>query len=163
MTHTNPFPSFLEAKNMLLLHESREDQPELTTDTHLSPSSALYSTSATNNNGKGRNKNNRGNKNTGRVASKGTPGGGGLLLSILLVFLVIQVLLVVILNSTLNFYSYCKMSCISSRLRILSSEDPIDCRCHLRLPMGDSLCHPHYMLRQLRLLMSLRLNHSSRI
>lgn len=77
ITHTKPFPTFLEAKNMLLLHESREDQPEPTTDTHLSPSSALYSTSTTNNNGKGRNKNNRGNKNTGRVTSKGTPGGGG--------------------------------------------------------------------------------------
>ncbi|KAJ9538737.1 hypothetical protein OSB04_031470 [Centaurea solstitialis] len=54
---------------MLLLHESREDLPDPTTDTHLSPSSALYSTSAPNNNGKTRYKNNRGNKNTGRVFS----------------------------------------------------------------------------------------------
>ncbi|KAJ9567352.1 hypothetical protein OSB04_003318 [Centaurea solstitialis] len=75
ITHTNPFPSFLEAKNMLLLHESREDQPDPTTDTHLSPSSALYSTSAPTNTGKTRYKNNRGNKNTGRVTSKGTSGG----------------------------------------------------------------------------------------
>ncbi|KAJ9553498.1 hypothetical protein OSB04_017543, partial [Centaurea solstitialis] len=77
ITHTKPFPSFLEAKNMLLLHESREDQPDPTANTHLSPSSALYSTSAPNNNGKTRLKNNQGNKNTGRVTFNRTLGGGG--------------------------------------------------------------------------------------
>ncbi|KAJ9544041.1 hypothetical protein OSB04_023748 [Centaurea solstitialis] len=77
ITHTKPFPSFLEAKNMLLLHESREDQPDPTADTYLSPTTALYSTSAPNNNEKTRLKNNRGNKNTGRVTFNRTLGGGG--------------------------------------------------------------------------------------
>ncbi|KAJ9543586.1 hypothetical protein OSB04_023293 [Centaurea solstitialis] len=90
ITHTKPFPSFLKDKNMLLLHESREDKPDPTADTHLSPSSALYSTSTPNNNGKTRLKNNRGNKNTRRVTFNRTLGGGVLLHQTLLLFLVMQ-------------------------------------------------------------------------
>ncbi|KAJ9564516.1 hypothetical protein OSB04_000482 [Centaurea solstitialis] len=43
ITNTKPFPSFLEAKNMLLLHESREESLESHTDPPLTSSAALYS------------------------------------------------------------------------------------------------------------------------
>ncbi|KAJ9563615.1 hypothetical protein OSB04_008775 [Centaurea solstitialis] len=67
ITNTKPFPSFLEAKNMLLLHESREESIESHTDPPLTSSAALYSSAQ---NGKPKNKPNRG-KNNGRFASKG--------------------------------------------------------------------------------------------
>ncbi|KAJ9556167.1 hypothetical protein OSB04_010781 [Centaurea solstitialis] len=70
ITNTKNFPSFLEAKNMLLLHESREESIESHTDPPLTSSAALYSSAQ---NGKPKNKTNRG-KNNGRFASK---GGGG--------------------------------------------------------------------------------------
>ncbi|KAJ9553280.1 hypothetical protein OSB04_017325 [Centaurea solstitialis] len=67
ITNTKPFPSFLEAKNMLLLHESREESHESHTDPPLTSSAALYSSAQ---NGKPKTKTNRG-KNNGRFASKG--------------------------------------------------------------------------------------------
>ncbi|KAJ9563084.1 hypothetical protein OSB04_008244 [Centaurea solstitialis] len=67
ITNTKPFPSFLEAKNMLLLHESREESLEPHTDPPLTSSAALYSSAQ---NGKPKNKTNKG-RNNGRVASKG--------------------------------------------------------------------------------------------
>ncbi|XP_023752423.1 uncharacterized protein LOC111900777 [Lactuca sativa] len=45
ITNTKPFPSFLEAKNMLLLHESREENTDSTLDLGNSTTSALYSVS----------------------------------------------------------------------------------------------------------------------
>ncbi|KAJ9560701.1 hypothetical protein OSB04_005861 [Centaurea solstitialis] len=71
ITNTKPFPSFLEAKNMLLLHASREESLEPHTDPPLTSSAALYSSAQ---NGKPKNKPNKG-RNNGRVASK--RGGGG--------------------------------------------------------------------------------------
>ncbi|KAJ9565369.1 hypothetical protein OSB04_001335 [Centaurea solstitialis] len=62
ITNTKLFPSFLEAKNMLLLHESREESLESHTDPPLTSSAALYSSAQ---NGKPKNKTNRG-KNNGR-------------------------------------------------------------------------------------------------
>lgn len=47
ITNTKPFPSFLEAKNMLLLHESREAAIDTIHDPSISQSSALYSSSNT--------------------------------------------------------------------------------------------------------------------
>ncbi|KAJ9551722.1 hypothetical protein OSB04_015767 [Centaurea solstitialis] len=73
ITNTKPFPSFLEAKNMLLLHESREESVEPHTETPLTSSAALYSSTPSAPNGKPKNKSNKG-RNFGRVASK---GGGG--------------------------------------------------------------------------------------
>ncbi|KAJ9568111.1 hypothetical protein OSB04_004077 [Centaurea solstitialis] len=73
ITNTKPFPSFLEAKNMLLLHESREESVEPHTDTPLTFSAALYSSTPSAPNGKPKNKSNKG-RNFGQVASK---GGGG--------------------------------------------------------------------------------------
>ncbi|KAJ9538099.1 LOW QUALITY PROTEIN: hypothetical protein OSB04_030832 [Centaurea solstitialis] len=70
ITNTKPFPSFLEAKNMLLLHESREESVEPHTDTPLTSSAALYSSTPSAPNGKPKNKSNKG-RNFGRVASKG--------------------------------------------------------------------------------------------
>ncbi|KAJ9548019.1 hypothetical protein OSB04_020562 [Centaurea solstitialis] len=67
ITNTKPFPSFLEAKNMLLLHESREESLEPHTDPPITSSAALYSSAQ---NGKPKNKTNKG-KNNGRFASKG--------------------------------------------------------------------------------------------
>ncbi|KAJ9536095.1 hypothetical protein OSB04_un000733 [Centaurea solstitialis] len=67
ITNTKPFPSFLEAKNMLLLHESREESIESHPDPPLTSSAAMYSSAK---NGKPKNKPNRG-KNNGRFASKG--------------------------------------------------------------------------------------------
>ncbi|KAJ9556825.1 hypothetical protein OSB04_011439 [Centaurea solstitialis] len=42
ITNTKPFPSFLEAKNTLLLHESREESIEPHTDMPFTSSAALY-------------------------------------------------------------------------------------------------------------------------
>ncbi|KAJ9546650.1 hypothetical protein OSB04_019193 [Centaurea solstitialis] len=70
ITNTKPFPSFLEAKNMLLLHESREESVEPHTDTPLTSSAALYSSAQSTLNGKSKNKFNKG-RNNGRSASKG--------------------------------------------------------------------------------------------
>ncbi|KAJ9544405.1 hypothetical protein OSB04_024112 [Centaurea solstitialis] len=60
ITNTKPFPSFLEAKNMLLLHESREESVEPHTDTPLTSSAALYSSTPSAPNGKPKNKSNKG-------------------------------------------------------------------------------------------------------
>ncbi|KAJ9539514.1 hypothetical protein OSB04_032247 [Centaurea solstitialis] len=60
ITNTKPFPSFLEAKNMLLLHESREESFEPHTDTPLTSSAALYSSTLSAPNGKPKNKSNKG-------------------------------------------------------------------------------------------------------
>ncbi|KAJ9560758.1 LOW QUALITY PROTEIN: hypothetical protein OSB04_005918, partial [Centaurea solstitialis] len=65
ITNTKPFPSFLEAKNMLLLHESREESVEPHTDTPLTSSAALYSSTPSAPNGKPKNKSNKG-RNFGR-------------------------------------------------------------------------------------------------
>ncbi|KAJ9566760.1 hypothetical protein OSB04_002726 [Centaurea solstitialis] len=70
ITNTKPFPSFLEAKNMLLLHESREESIEPHIDTPLTSSAALYSSAQSALNGKSKNKFNKG-RNNGRVASRG--------------------------------------------------------------------------------------------
>ncbi|KAJ9540269.1 hypothetical protein OSB04_026775 [Centaurea solstitialis] len=70
ITNTKPFPSFLEAKNMLLLHESREESVEPHADTPLTSSAALYSSAQNALNGKSKNKFNRG-RNNGCSASKG--------------------------------------------------------------------------------------------
>lgn len=61
ITNTKPFPYFLEAKNMLLLHESREDSIDLTGDPTYTFSVALYSSTPTS--GKSKNKFNRGKNN----------------------------------------------------------------------------------------------------
>ncbi|KAJ9543614.1 hypothetical protein OSB04_023321 [Centaurea solstitialis] len=70
ITNTKPFPSFLEAKNMLLLHESRNESIKPYPDTPLTSFAALYSSTQSapfwklkNNSNKGRNK--------WRFASKG--------------------------------------------------------------------------------------------
>ncbi|KAJ9547665.1 hypothetical protein OSB04_020208 [Centaurea solstitialis] len=73
ITNTKPFHSFLEAKNMFLLHESREEFVEPHTDTSLTSSAAMYSSAQSALNGKSKNKFNKG-RNNGRSASK---GGGG--------------------------------------------------------------------------------------
>ncbi|KAJ9549163.1 hypothetical protein OSB04_021706 [Centaurea solstitialis] len=70
ITNTKPFPSFLEAKNMLLLHESREESVEPHNDTPLTSSAALYSSAQSAPNGKPKNKFNKG-RNNGRSASRG--------------------------------------------------------------------------------------------
>ncbi|KAJ9565039.1 hypothetical protein OSB04_001005 [Centaurea solstitialis] len=70
ITNTKPFPSFLEGKNMLLLHESREESVEPHIDTPLTSSAALYSSAQSAPNGKSKNKFNKG-RNNGCVASKG--------------------------------------------------------------------------------------------
>ncbi|KAJ9540986.1 LOW QUALITY PROTEIN: hypothetical protein OSB04_027492 [Centaurea solstitialis] len=82
ITNTKPFPSFLEAKNVLLLHESREESIESHTDPPLTSSAALYSSAQ---NGKPKNKSNRG-KNNGRFASK----GGGVILMFLQALTLLQ-------------------------------------------------------------------------
>lgn len=82
ITNTKPFPSFLEAKNMLLLHESREESLEPHPDTPLTSTTALYSSSQP---GKSKNKPNKG-RNNGRIASK-----GGVILMYPQVLLVLQV------------------------------------------------------------------------
>ncbi|KAJ9564595.1 LOW QUALITY PROTEIN: hypothetical protein OSB04_000561, partial [Centaurea solstitialis] len=86
ITNTKPFPSFLEAKNMLLLHESREESVEPHTDTPLTSSAALYSSTPSAPNGKPKNKSNKG-RNFGRVASK---GGGGVILMFLRALTLLQ-------------------------------------------------------------------------
>ena len=68
ITNTKPFPSFLEAKDMLLIHESREESIDYTGDATLTSSVALYSSAS--HTGKSKNKINRG-KNNGRFASRG--------------------------------------------------------------------------------------------
>ncbi|KAJ9557254.1 hypothetical protein OSB04_011868 [Centaurea solstitialis] len=68
--NTKPFPSFLEAKNMLLLHESREQSLEPSPNTPLTSSAAPYSSSQPAQNGKLKNKSNKG-RNNGHFASKG--------------------------------------------------------------------------------------------
>ncbi|KAJ9537518.1 hypothetical protein OSB04_030251 [Centaurea solstitialis] len=85
ITNTKPFPSFLEAKNMLLLHESREESVEPHTDTPLTSSAALYSSAQNALNGKSKNKFNRG-RNNGRSASK----GGGVILMFLQALTLLQ-------------------------------------------------------------------------
>lgn len=67
VTNTKPFPSFLEAKNMLLLHESREVSEEPLTDVQHT-TTALYSGATQS--GKPKNKWNK-NRNNNRGASKG--------------------------------------------------------------------------------------------
>ncbi|KAJ9557292.1 hypothetical protein OSB04_011906 [Centaurea solstitialis] len=56
ITNTKPFPSFQEAKNMLLLHESCEESIELHTDAPITSSAALYSSSQSTQNGRSKNK-----------------------------------------------------------------------------------------------------------
>lgn len=73
ITNTKPFPSFLEAKNMLLLHESREASTESSLDSTLTQTAALFS-SATNS-GKSKNRWNK-NRNATKTAPKGGGGGG---------------------------------------------------------------------------------------
>ena len=67
ITDTKPFPSFLDAKNMLLLHESRKEATDPTGDSTLTSSAALYSSATTS--GKSKNKFNRG-KNNGCFAAR---------------------------------------------------------------------------------------------
>ncbi|KAJ9566010.1 hypothetical protein OSB04_001976 [Centaurea solstitialis] len=76
ITNTKPFPSFLEAKNMLLLHESREESVEPHTDTPLTSSAALYSSAQSASNGKSKNKSNRGNQGHSQAyfGNTATPG-----------------------------------------------------------------------------------------
>jgi hypothetical protein len=67
ITNTKPFPSFMEAKNMLLLHDHRDDNNDAMQDpSHTT--TALYSTS--NQPGKSKNKWNK-NRTNNRVTSKG--------------------------------------------------------------------------------------------
>ncbi|KAJ9565668.1 hypothetical protein OSB04_001634 [Centaurea solstitialis] len=59
ITNTKPFPSFLEAKNMLLLHESRNESIKPHPDTPLTSSAALYSSTQSAPFGKLKNKSNK--------------------------------------------------------------------------------------------------------
>lgn len=68
ITNTKPFASFLEAKNMLLLHEAREETLDVTLDNSTTSNAVLYLTST--NSGKSKNKWNK-NRNNNRVASRG--------------------------------------------------------------------------------------------
>ncbi|CAI9291230.1 unnamed protein product [Lactuca saligna] len=68
ITNIKCFPSFLKAKNMLLLHESREESIDPTSDSILTSSAALFSSAPTN--GKSKNKFNKVECNE-RFASKG--------------------------------------------------------------------------------------------
>lgn len=61
ITNTKSFPAFLEAENMLLLHESREEVIYPTGDPTLTSSAALYSSTPTSR--KSKNKFNRGKNN----------------------------------------------------------------------------------------------------
>lgn len=67
-TNTKPFPSFLEAKNMLLLHENREETNDSTPDPANTTTTALYSVS--HQPGKSKNKWNK-NRGNNRTTSKG--------------------------------------------------------------------------------------------
>ncbi|KAI3722068.1 hypothetical protein L2E82_33093 [Cichorium intybus] len=73
ITNTKPFPTFMEAKNMLLLHENREENQEHALNSQHTPTTALYSMSQQS--GKSKNKWNKNNRNNNRGPSK--PGGGG--------------------------------------------------------------------------------------
>ncbi|CAI9259844.1 unnamed protein product [Lactuca saligna] len=66
VTNTNPFPTFLQSKNMLLVHEGREDNPDDVVDPI--PSPTLYS--SVNNSRKSKTKWNR-NRNNHRATSRG--------------------------------------------------------------------------------------------
>lgn len=69
ITHKTPFPSFLEAKNMLLLHETRESASDTTDEPQPSPTqSALYTQPV-----RAQKRSNK-NKNNGRGANKGGSG-----------------------------------------------------------------------------------------
>ncbi|KAJ9544883.1 hypothetical protein OSB04_024590 [Centaurea solstitialis] len=74
ITNTKPFPSFLEAKNMLLLHESREESVEPHTDTPLTSSAALYSSTPSAPNGKPKNKSNKGTQGHSQAYFGNSPG-----------------------------------------------------------------------------------------
>ncbi|KAJ9565991.1 LOW QUALITY PROTEIN: hypothetical protein OSB04_001957 [Centaurea solstitialis] len=76
ITNTKPFPSFLEVKNMLLLHESRE-QPH--TNTPPTSSAALYSSALSTRNGKSKNNTNRGNPGYTQAFFGSSPTHPGLL------------------------------------------------------------------------------------
>nr|KAJ0197815.1 hypothetical protein LSAT_V11C700371400 [Lactuca sativa] len=67
--HKDTFPFFLEAKNMLLLHEAREENVDMPTDNN-AITTTLYSVSTTT----GKQKNNRWNKN--HTGGKGSNKGG---------------------------------------------------------------------------------------
>ncbi|XP_023762277.1 uncharacterized protein LOC111910675 [Lactuca sativa] len=75
ITNTKPFLTFLEAKNMLLLHESREANSDSTTEAPFTTSAALYSSST--NSGKSKNKWSKYRKNN-KNASKGGGNQGNL-------------------------------------------------------------------------------------
>ncbi|KAJ9546692.1 hypothetical protein OSB04_019235 [Centaurea solstitialis] len=74
ITNTKPFPSFLEVKNMLLLHESREESVEPHTDTPLTSSAALYSSTPSAPNGKPKNKSNKGTQGHSQAYFGNSPG-----------------------------------------------------------------------------------------
>nr|GEW34525.1 putative ribonuclease H-like domain-containing protein [Tanacetum cinerariifolium] len=79
ITNANPFPSFIDAHNMFLLHESRDEQAKPSSDPVLNSSTALYtSTTTRSNNEKGKNKSNKnGGNNRGaprRVTNCGDAG-----------------------------------------------------------------------------------------
>lgn len=78
ITNKVPFPSFLEAKDMLILHESRVELHDPPLDNLANSSSALYSSQNFNNNGKGKNKN-KNNKNI-----RGANKVGGILIVLML-------------------------------------------------------------------------------
>nr|KAJ0213521.1 hypothetical protein LSAT_V11C400213370 [Lactuca sativa] len=80
--NTKPFPSFLEAKNMLLLHEHHEENHDMMQDPTNITTTALYSVSQQS--GKSKNK-----WNNNRVSSKGEGG----ILVFLLVLTNLQALL----------------------------------------------------------------------
>lgn len=46
MTNTKPFPSFLEVKNMLLIHELHDEITEASSDTVITSTVALYTSSS---------------------------------------------------------------------------------------------------------------------
>lgn len=125
ITNTKPFPSFLEAKNMLLLHESREESTDPHPETPLTSSSALYSSSQP---GKSKNKLNKG-RNNGRFASK----GGGVILMSPQVLTLLQVLRVIrdTLRLTLDLLMLLLLSLHHNQVFLVRL---------LRIP---SVLHPH--------------------
>nr|GEU35882.1 hypothetical protein [Tanacetum cinerariifolium] len=80
ITNTQPFPTFVNARNMLLLHESRDEHSEPQHEPVLDSSTALYHTTRQNNTGKGKNKSNK-NRGNNRRAPKGGATNSGVAVS----------------------------------------------------------------------------------
>ncbi|GJS65362.1 hypothetical protein Tco_0679926 [Tanacetum coccineum] len=78
-TNTKPFPTFVHAQNMLLLHESHDEYFEPHDEPMLDATTALYCIAHQNNNGKGKNKYNKNkgiNHGDPKVPTSPHPGYG---------------------------------------------------------------------------------------